>query len=60
VAAEVLDRLLGRARPLEADVAVSRLDGVAGDEVAGVGPGPVDVQALVAEGVREPARPERD
>jgi hypothetical protein len=60
VAAEVLDCLHGRAGPLEAEVAVSGPDGLAGDEVAGVRARPVGVQTLVAEGVREPARPQLD
>ena len=57
---KVLDSRLDRALPHEAEVAVPRADGLAGDEVADVRPWTVDVQALVTEGVGDAVLPEQD
>jgi ATP phosphoribosyltransferase len=56
----MLDGRLDRALPHEAEVAVPRAHGLARDEVAGVRPGTVDVQALVAERVGNAVLPELD
>lgn len=59
VRAEVLDRVLDRARPDKADVAVSRPHALARDGIW-LGAGTVDVQLLRAEAVREAALVELD
>jgi hypothetical protein len=56
----VIDRRLDRPGPLEAEVTVPGAHGLARNEVPDVGSGPVDVQALAAEDVRESVFAERD
>lgn len=57
---QVLDGLLDRAGPHEAEVAVPWAHRLTRDEVADVGPRTVDVQALVADHVREAVLSEPD
>ncbi len=59
VGAQMLHGFLDRAGPDEAEVGVSGTHRLGRDQAADVGVGAVDVQALVAEGVGEPAGPDR-
>ena len=56
----MIDRRLDRPGPLEAEITVPGAYGLAGDEVADVGSGPVGVQPLVAERVGKSALAECD
>ena len=56
----MIHRSLDRPGPLEAEIAVPGAHGLPRNEVADLGAGPMDVQALVAEDVCEPVFAERD